>query len=171
MNRCSELFCIEWPTKLILQAFIGDQQSFFQIVSHLGRRCFNSDQTAGRTIKSGDRPSNRGTDHQIAPFWRLIFTAGNISFFLSFAEPCEEVDIDYLGDDINSCGIKTKSWQKCSDECRKYIHCLYWTWLPNEFSEVNKRTQCCLKNAKSGRTNYKGLIPGAKQCGDTRKFP
>ena len=86
-----------------------------------------------------------------------------VSFSLSAG--CQEVDIDYYGDDINGCGIKTNSWQICSEECRKNSQCLYWTWLPNDFANVGRRTQCCLKDAKSGKTSYVGLISGSKQCG------
>lgn len=82
-------------------------------------------------------------------------------------ETCPEVGIDYEGDDINSCGIKTESWQKCSEECRKNVHCLYWTWGTNDFKTVSWRTTCCLKNAKSGRRIYRGCISGSKQCGKT----
>ena len=90
---------------------------------------------------------------------------------VSFPESCQEVDVDYVGNDINSCGIKTQSWQNCGEECRKHVGCLYWTWLSNDYAEIAWRTLCCLKNSTSGRTNYRGLISGSKQCGNTRKFP
>ena len=78
----------------------------------------------------------------------------NYIFFKGNA--CFEYGKDYLGNDISSNGIWTKSAEECQVNCRITSNCEYWTWMSAGL--------CYKKYAKSQITNGYNAISGPKKC-------
>merc|ERR1719394_2413326 len=88
---------------------------------------------------------------------------------------CFEVNVDYLGDDINGCGIKNvESAYHCQAECQALSGCTHFTYVSDAFiRDANFVGSCCLKNGKGtvvkgeydgDATFATGLISGPATC-------
>ena len=73
--------------------------------------------------------------------------------------------MDYFGGDIEC--IKEKSVSECQQLCQQTDKCAKFSYLTNDFSEENRRTECCLKTDQAiSPSHMKGVISGPKECGN-----
>ena len=77
---------------------------------------------------------------------------------------CEEVDTDFIGDDITAVW-NVESSVACSEKCKNTKGCSHWTWVGQKYLKNTKLWyKCHLKNGDSGRTKETGLISGRAGC-------
>jgi len=85
---------------------------------------------------------------------------------------CEEVGIDYLGNDNaaleNVRGLDTllSRWQDCGKLCEKTSKCDFWTFFTKGSSQ-DRRYYCYLKTSDKGRfenDSFDNIVSGAKNC-------
>ena len=80
---------------------------------------------------------------------------------------CFELGINYPGNDLNSCGVKTDTAEQCQQLCAERDGCVQFTWISSSFGDVNRRRKCCLKKAHNNNpTSKTGLVSGPKICGN-----
>ena len=68
--------------------------------------------------------------------------------------------------DLNKCGDKTDTPQKCQELCEETAGCVQFTWLHKNYWDGRMDKSCCMKK----RLNYDykpevGSISGPKWCG------
>jgi len=79
-------------------------------------------------------------------------------------EACEEIDMDFMGDDIKAV-LDVASWDDCSSLCRQESGCSSWTWVDDSFTrDPSIIHKCHLKNGNSRKINEAGLISGLAEC-------
>merc|ERR1712018_385541 len=73
---------------------------------------------------------------------------------------------DYLGNDINGCGITTASALECQEQCEGMDGCTHFTYLTADHPETERRGQCCLKDGLGSYvSDVSYLISGPVSCG------
>jgi len=82
------------------------------------------------------------------------------------ANECYAFDVDYWGNDLNNCGMKTDTAQECQNACAQDDGCVEFTWigiaLADDDNNINK---CCLKSAAyDNKQSSPGLVSGPKTC-------
>merc|ERR1712141_2903 len=87
----------------------------------------------------------------------------------SASSGCLETNVDYLGDDINGCGITKASAAGCQNTCQATAGCTHFTFITSEFTrDTNRIGQCCLKNGMGERKTdapfATGLTSGPVSC-------
>eukprot|EP00092_Neocalanus_flemingeri_P021560 GFUD01023383.1.p1 GENE.GFUD01023383.1~~GFUD01023383.1.p1 ORF type:complete len:240 (+),score=46.05 GFUD01023383.1:71-790(+) len=82
---------------------------------------------------------------------------------------CPEDNIDLFGNDLLSWEDSpiTRSWEDCSNLCRLFPKCKYWTWLKQSFGDSEKRGACLVKTDDNGRGSKSWAISGSRDCGVT----
>merc|ERR1712141_22315 len=87
----------------------------------------------------------------------------------SASSGCLETNVDYLGGDINGCGITKASAAECQNTCQATPGCTHFTFITSEFTRDTARIgQCCLKNGMGERKTDQpfatGLTSGPVSC-------
>merc|ERR1712141_576402 len=82
---------------------------------------------------------------------------------------CFETNVDYLGMDINGCGVVMDNAAQCYDACEAESACTHFTYITAEFLQDPSRIgQCCLKNGPGIRRTDQpfstGLSSGPIPC-------
>merc|ERR1719186_2449963 len=95
------------------------------------------------------------------------------SMVCDFVAPCQEDNTDLYGYDIvpyEEAPI-TATWQECSDVCRIFPTCKFWTWLKQNYDDSSKRGTCLVKTNGEGRRSKEWALSGARDCGVSGPVP
>merc|ERR1712212_559078 len=95
--------------------------------------------------------------HLKMDLWKfaLLVTCGLIALEnlpFSAAYSCPEVDVDFLGNDIDYL-LPITNWQECGRICELSHSCQFWTLY---------QSRCYLRSSDSGLRQLSGRISGAK---------
>ena len=92
-------------------------------------------------------------------FNQLQILKKRIIFLSPDSKTCQEIDIDYYGNDAGSYLKNVASWEKCARLCSKSTSCFAWSW-----SNINKRCYFKNKNWRNDRKVLENIISGEKTC-------
>ena len=85
------------------------------------------------------------------------------NFMLPLA--CLKNNVNYPGNDVNHCDMRTSSVEGCQLLCQKRQTCESFTWIGPKVYPKADRKKCCLKYQKSpSSASATGMVSGPKFC-------